>query len=186
MKKVIAILFAVLMLSTLCLPAFAASDINADEQRVIDVLDDVVNSKAGKKMTLKVSDINHAKNFMMRDEINLTKAQADEIIAGADKCYDIVVASGLETEKLTDMKDADRKALMAAANEAGAPVGVTVEYNFADDKVEFTYQGTIIATVEPTIKITGADYTMLFVIMGAAVVALAALAVVVKKTACAK
>ena len=60
MKKVIAILFTVLMLSTLCLPAFAASDINADEQRVIDVLDDVVNSKAGKKMTLKVSDINHA------------------------------------------------------------------------------------------------------------------------------
>ena len=186
MKKVIAILFTVLMLSTLCLPAFAASDINADEQRVIDVLDDVVNSKAGKKMTLKVSDINHAKNFMMRDEINLTKAQAAEIIAGADKCYDIVVASGLEAEKLTDMKDADRKALLAAANEAGAPVGVTVEYNFADDKVEFTYQGTIIATVEPTIKITGADYTMLFVIMGAAVVALAALAVVVKKTACAK
>lgn len=186
MKKVIAILFAVLMLSTLCLPAFAASDINADEQRVIDVLEEVVNSKAGKKMTLKVSDVNHAKNFMMRDEIDLTKAQADEIITAAGECYDIIVASGLETEDLTSMPEADRKALLAAANEAGAPVGVTVQYNAADNKAEFVYQGNIIATVEPTIKVTGADYTMLFVIMSAAVVALAALAVVVKKTACAK
>ena len=186
MKKGMAILLAVLMLSALCVPAMAASDINEDEQRVLDAVSVVVTSEEGAEMSLYESDINQAKNFLMRDEIDLDKATADEIIENIEECFAIVEKAGLKTEKLTDMVEADRKALLAAANEAGAPVGVTVAYDAARNKVDFTYGGAVIASVDPVIKFTGADYSMLFVVMGAAVLAVIAMAVVVKKTARAK
>ena len=182
MKKGMAILLAVLMLSALCVPAMAASDINEDEQRVLDAVSVVVTSEEGAEMALYESDINQAKNFLMRDEIDLDKATADEIIENIEECFAIVEKAGLETEKLTDMAEADRKALLAAANEAGAPVA----YDAARNKVDFTYDGAVIASVDPVIKFTGADYSMLFVVMGAAVLAVIAMAVVVKKTARAK
>lgn len=183
MKKIVAVMLAVLLISALCVPAFAASDINADEQRVLDAVAEVVTSEEGAKMSLKDADINQAKNFLMRDEIDLNKADADEIIANIEKCFDIVTKAELKSEKLTDMSEADRQALLAAANDAGAPVNVTVSYDAAANKVEFTYAGAVIATVDPVIKFTGAEYTMLFAILGAAVLAVLAAAVVVKKTA---
>ena len=186
MKKIVAILLAVLMLSALCVPAMAASDINADEQRVLDAVAEVVTSEEGAKLALNDADLNQAKNFLMRDEIDLDKATADEIIANIEKCVKIVTDAELKSEKLTDMDEADLKALLDAANDVGAPVGVTVSYDAATNKVEFTYENAVIATVDPVIKFTGADYTMLFALLGAAVLAVVAAAVVVKKTVSAK
>lgn len=192
MKKVLAILIAVLMLGTLCVPAFAASDISADEQRVLDVLEEIATGHHGADMAIKAVDINQAKTFFMKDEINVDKATADEMLVHIEECFDIVVKSGLKEEDLSKMSTENKQALLAAANKAGAAVNVSVSYNATKNEVNFTYTNpttntpTVVATTAATIKVTGPDYTMLIVVLSAAVLAVAGLAVVVKKTARAK
>ncbi|MBQ3132681.1 MAG: hypothetical protein IJC17_00200 [Clostridia bacterium] len=192
MKKVFAILLAVLMLSTLCLPAFAASDINADEQRILDLLEEIATGHHGADMELHAVDVNQAKAFFMKNEIDIPEEDADAIIAEVEKAFDLVVKSGLKEEDLGKLDAEDKEELLAIANEAGSYVNVTVSYDAAEHETHFVYtddetgETTVVGTTSNIIKVTGADYTMLFVVLSAAVLAVAALAVVVKKTACAK
>lgn len=192
MKKVLAIMLAVLMLGTLCLPAYAASGINADEQRILDLLEEIATGHHGADMELHAVDVNQAKQFFMKNDIDVSEEAADDIIAHVEDCFDLVIASGLKEEDLGAL-DADTKAeLLALANEAGAYVNVTVSYDAAAHETNFVYtdaetgEETVVGTTSNAIKVTGPDYTMLFVVLAAAVLAVAAVAVSVKKTACEK
>ncbi len=163
MKKVLAVLFAVVLMIAPCVVGVgAAGALTADEQRVIDFLSD--EYKIG-KTNYHIPDeyINQAKNYFLT--IDVTKNQADDIIKEVQKAIDELKATTLPTQEF-DMKALPyevKEDILKAGQDACNVVGLNLAYNVATAKVEITKPAvgggapTVVFNDEPVIKTTGAD-----------------------------
>lgn len=189
MKKIIAVLFAVvLMLVPFAVTAGAAGALSADEQRIIDFLSD--EYKIG-KTNYHIPDeyVNQAKNYFLT--IDVTKEQADKIITEVQKAVDELKATVLPEEEfnIKVLPQNVKEDILNAGKEACDVVDLDLVYNAATSKVEITKAAatpgaadTVVFNDEPVIKTTGADVNASAIILTvSALVALVAVSVVISK-----
>ena len=93
-KKLLAVSLSVAMTLAMAVSAFAAGTVNSEEQRVLDAIkaDKVDDSSAQKYFT-------QATKFFERDDIDATKAQADEVIGYVNQAAAVAKSAGLKSEK---------------------------------------------------------------------------------------
>lgn len=174
MKKIISIvLVAFIAVSLLSVCAFAAGGINADEQRVLDALNKefFVNGKGYK---LDAAWLNQAKNFLLRDNVDLTKEQADKILDYISQARGIAESSTvIGGRKFTDKANRD---IIALVDKTANVVGLTVVV--AGKGASFTMKdiatGDVVYQSSATIKATGAKAPVLPVTAAAVLFVLAA------------
>ena len=144
------LLIAVLMLTT---QVSAASGINAHEQRVLDALKQSVTTTAG-TLTLPAKYVNQANTYLQRDGVDLTEAQADEIITKINQVVGLLKATNAKSWKEVPQDVVDR--VVKLAQEAATIVGLTLSFDAATGVVTIKdASGTTVVTTDKVVKQTG-------------------------------
>ena len=183
MKKVISIaIIAIMAISMLSLSAFAAGGINNDEQRILDAVGGsfVV---CGEEITLDATWINQSKNYCLRDDVDITAAQADEIIGYIEQAK-AVASSSKEVSVAKAFTTDINKQIIALADKAARVLGLTCYVSSDRKTVVFKAldTGDIVFQTTKTIKDTGASEAVLPVVAVSLLFVMAATgAVCVKK-----
>ena len=191
MKKISAIIVALLIVAISAVTAFAAG-INDNEQKVLDELKTSVEMQ-GVEMNWPAAYVNQAENYF--NTIDMTSDQAEQIIA--------VIRSGKTQLESTGAKNIaectaeQKKELMSSLTKVMEPVNGTASFDNVSGEVALTSEsGEVIFKAVPTlvakdggksvdvngkttdggvIKITGASADMLsFILIGAAAVSVIA------------
>lgn len=184
MKRVIATsLLALMLISVFATMAFAAGSINADEQRIIDKLNETVEV-CGKSVTTATPYMNQAKAYLVRDGIDVTAAQADEIIGYINECQALAKTSSVVKENGAFTKEINEK-ILALGTKAAAVLDCKV---ITKGNVVYIYSpsGELIFEQTPAVKFTGMNTTALYVVIAVAVLAVLGAVVVTKKRGLAK
>ncbi len=187
-KKILAVSVSVVMTLAMTVSAFAAGSVNTEEQRVLDAL---TASKVDDSSEQKY--FSQAKKFFERDDIDATKAQADEVIGYINEAAAIAKAAGLKSEKDIVNASADVKnQLVDKANKAAAVFGLTVTVDTKTGTVTLSKKKTDskgnttttpVVTTNVNTRATGADSMSSVAVVSVLGLAVAALAVVTKKNA---
>lgn len=187
MKKLVTLFISMLLIASFALPVFAASDINAAEQSVLDKLTAGV-TVGTKTIALSTAELNLAKNFFMRDEINLTTADVAGILTAIDQIGVIFKNEGVST--LPALSGAGKTSILAlakAAVEGITSVELTFEYNSVTKMASILGVDNVVlaqsdVTPESTvIKYTGFDFTTTLSILALLAVTLAGGVILAKK-----
>ncbi len=198
MKKLFALLIAVVLVATFALSAGAATGITAKEKEIIDALSTEITMKSGTVVALPAVYVNQAKDFLTRAE--LTDPQVEAILVHIEAAIEAVEASDAKSlgQTAVDVKEAVIAEAEGAAEVVGATLSVTksniqptddgdvtadytVKLIFGSDAVTGYEQGDSIEVTGNSgdvIKQTGAEADMTATAV-AAVVVLAAVAFVV-------
>ena len=171
MKKILALLTTLALVLVFASSVMAASDINEHEQKLIDKFTEgaVID---GETVTLSVEEINLAKNFFMRDEIDLTEEDVDGLLAAIDEI--IAIAQAANAKNFSDLSVDDKLAVVAIAEAAVAAiesVDLTFSYDFDTNIASILDgEGAVLAQSEvgdgsTVIKATANDLTMTWVIL---------------------
>lgn len=182
MKKVISfVLASVMAISLLSVCAFAASGINANEQKILDSLSEkiVVN---GKEVAINASLINQAKNYILRDGVNVSEAETSEILGYIAEAK--TAAKTSDTVSGNNFSAAVNNKIIALAEKAAAVLNLTVAANPTDNSVTIkdAATGEIVSQSTQVIKKTGASLPVLPMVVVFALFAMSAAgAVCVKK-----
>lgn len=187
MKKLLAIFFAVLLIAIpCCVGASAAGAINANEQKILDTLDQYI--QLGKtKYHLPDEYIAQAKNHFLTIDINET--EATEIIGYIEDGIEILKASALPNEDF-DMKvlpTATKEKILKAGQDACAVVDLTLTYDAAEEHIVITKidaatgNPVTVFDSEPIVKTTGAQINVIVITALALAVVMVAAFVVSKK-----
>lgn len=197
MKKIIAILVAVLTIFACALSASAATGISAEEKKIIDELSKKITMASGKVVALPDKYINQAEDYLTKAE--LSDEQIKEILSCIKAAQDDVKAS--KAASLSAAEENVKKEVVAEAQKAAAVIGarlsvsstpvtdnkgqVTANYTVSlvftnDSTVEGYTEGTniTISTKDSEIVQTGAEGSMTAVVIGSIVVLAAAAFVV--------
>ncbi len=187
MKKLLAIFFAVLLIAvTCCVGASAAGAINADEQRILDTLDQYI--QLGKtKYHIPDEYIAQAKNHFLT--IDISKTQADEIIAHIEDGVELLKSSALPNEEfhMEVLPAADKEKILKAGQDACAVVDLTLTYDAAEEHVVITKVDAAtgnpveVFDSEPIVKTTGAEISVIVITAASLAVVMVAAFVVSKK-----
>ena len=187
MKKLSAIIVALLLVAASAVSAFAAG-INDNEQKVLDELKTSVKMQ-GKDMYWPDAFVNQAENFF--NTIDMTADQADQILAVIKTGKTQLEATG--AKNIGDCTTAQKKELMTTVRNVMAPVNGTASYDKTTGEITLKSEsGEVIFKAVPTlvekggnsgkdvngkttdggvVKTTGASANvMTFVIIGAAAV----------------
>ena len=187
MKKLSAIIVALLLVAVSAVSAFAAG-INDNEQKVLDELKTSVKMQ-GKDMYWPDAFVNQAENFF--NTIDMTADQADQILAVIKTGKTQLEATG--AKNIGDCTTAQKKELMTTVRNVMAPVNGTASYDKTTGEITLKSEsGEVIFKAVPTlvekggnsgkdvngkttdggvVKTTGASANvMTFVIIGAAAV----------------
>ena len=187
MKKLSAIIVALLLVAVSAVSAFAAG-INDNEQKVLDELKTSVKMQ-GTEMYLPEAYVNQAENFF--NTIDMTADQADQILAVIKTGKTQLEATG--AKNIGDCTTAQKKELMTTVRNVMAPVNGTASYDKTTGEITLKSEsGEVIFKAVPTlvekggnsgkdvngkttdggvVKTTGASANvMTFVIIGAAAV----------------
>ena len=187
MKKLSAIIVALLLVAVSAVSAFAAG-INDNEQKVLDELKTSVKMQ-GKDMYWPDAFVNQAENFV--NTIDMTADQADQILAVIKTGKTQLEATG--AKNIGDCTTAQKKELMTTVRNVMAPVNGTASYDKTTGEITLKSEsGEVIFKAVPTlvekggnsgkdvngkttdggvVKTTGASANvMTFVIIGAAAV----------------
>ena len=187
MKKLSAIIVALLLVAASAVSAFAAG-INDNEQKVLDELKTSVKMQ-GTEMYLPEAYVNQAENFF--NTIDMTADQADQILAVIKTGKTQLEATG--AKNIGDCTTAQKKELMTTVRNVMAPVNGTASYDKTTGEITLKSEsGEVIFKAVPTlvekggnsgkdvngkttdggvVKTTGASANvMTFVIIGAAAV----------------
>ncbi len=171
MKKLLALLTTMALALVFASGVMAATDINVHEQKLIDkfttgaVID-------GETVVLAVEEINLAKNFFMRDEIDLTEEDVNGLLAAIDEI--IVIAQAAKAQNFSDLSNSDKLAVVAIAEAAVAAiesVELTFSYDFDTNIASIlNADGAVLAQSvvgddSTVIKDTANDLTMTWVIL---------------------
>ena len=184
-KKLLAVSLSVAMTLAMAVSAFAAGTVNSEEQRVLDAIkaDKVDDSSAQKYFT-------QATKFFERDDIDATKAQADEVIGYVNQAAAVAKSAGLKSEKdILNASDDVKNQLIEYAKKAAAVFGLTVRVDSKSGVIEFiktdatTGTTQVGATTNTSTKTTGANEMAGVAVVSVLGLAVAALAVVTKKNA---
>lgn len=182
MKKIIAVLFAV-VLALGCFAAVSAEGaVNTYEKDVLDYLGQEV--KLGKTTYIIPAEyVNQAKNYFLT--IDMTEQESKDIIAALNGGLAALKAAALP-DKEFDMKVlpyATKQAVLASGQNACAVIGLNLVYNTTTEKVVITKGENTVLDSAPTIKTTGAaiDMTVIVVTMAALLAVAGAMVLVSKK-----
>ena len=178
MKKLCAMVGCLILTAALSLTAVAAN-IDANEQKVLDKLEAGV-TVSGKTVNLPAEYITMAENYLKRDDVSLTAEQSNTIVGEIDKAAAFIKTAGVTD--LNDLTGAQKTTLLGYINAAADAAGVKVQIDSARKKITILdSKGAVIATVEPALKVTGADSTALVAVSVAAVLLLVGCVAVAKK-----
>ena len=187
MKKLSAIIVALLLVAVSAVSAFAAG-INDNEQKVLDELKTSVKMQ-GTEMYLPEAYVNQAENFF--NTIDMTEDQADKVLSVIKSGKTQLEATG--AKNIADCTTAQKKELMTTLKNVMAPLNGTASYDKTTGEITLKSEsGEVIFKAVPTlvekgsskgedvngktidggvVKTTGASAnTMTFVIIGAAAV----------------
>ena len=186
MKKIFAILLALLVLIVpCCIGASAAGAINAEEQRILDYLDQYV--QLGKtKYHIPDEYIAQAKNSFLTVDIN--KAQADEIIGYISEGVEILKSDSRPDEEfhLNILPPADKQKILDLGKEACEVIDQTLVYDSVEHHVVITTEDASGAPVSlfdsaPVIKTTGGEVNAIVIASAVLAVVMVAAFVISKK-----
>ena len=191
MKKLSAILVALVLVAATAVTAFAAG-INSSEQAVLDELKTSVAMKGG-EMVIPTEYVNQAENYF--NTIEMTEAQSKDIIAVIQEGKNFLKNSG--AANISDLTFAQKQELLAYGEKAVAVLDMTMSYDKTTKKITILDPNGEVAfsaspalskggsasgsgngtgnVVENPIKTTGSDVNYFgFIVLGAAAVVLVA------------
>lgn len=166
MKKALR-LIACLMMCVACMSVTvgAASGINPSEQKILDVLRAGVTVE-GKVVSLDVSYINSAENYMNSDGVDITASQADVVVSQVSAAKQVIIDN-----KITDLKTIDKKfqdQIIGYAQSAASELGLVLVVDYSSKTIIVKdSSGKVIFTASKVIKNTGDDYTRTLALSGA-------------------
>lgn len=146
MKKVSAVLFALLVAAAAVVTVFAAG-VNENEQAVLDTLKESVTMD-GKEMVFPDAYINQAENYFNTTE--LTADQASQITSIIDEGKAILASSG--AANIQDLSKSDKSSLFGLLNNAMAVDSGSASYDNTTREVTlYDKDGTVLLKVVPTL-----------------------------------
>lgn len=198
MKKIIAILVAVLTICACAFSASAATGISADEKKIVNALSQKITMASGKVVALPDKYINQAEDYLTKAE--LTSDQITSILGYIKNAQNAVKAS--KAQSLSVAEESVKKEVVKEAQAAAAVINATlsvsstpvtdnkgqVTANYAvslvfneNSNVEGYTSGTKITldTKDSEIVQTGAEGSVMAVVIGSVVILAAAAYVVV-------
>lgn len=188
-KKFLAVSASAIMMLAMSVSAFAAGTISADEQKILDEL---------KAKNVPAEYVAQAEKYLTTDGVDVTAAQASEIIADIDSAAADAEAAGIKTVADLKKNSTVLNSVVSKAQAAAKVVNVTLTVNTtsgavkavdASGKVIFEKTGSAAASNgvsnagAGTLKKTGADSTATVAVVSVLGLAVATLAVVTKKNA---
>ena len=142
MKKVLKVLSAAMLSAVVAVGAsasvFAATGINAAEQKVLDELNTTVTMNGAEK-SLPVRYVNQAEQYFAND-CDMTDAQATEVITKIKAVKDYLEGTG--KSNWNSLTDAEVEKAVSLAKEAAAVVNCTIEYNKSSKTVSVVTKGS--------------------------------------------
>lgn len=120
-KKLVACAASIATLAAMSITAFAGT-ISADEQKILDAL---------KTANVPAQYVTEAQNYLAGDDVEITAAQADVVIAQVNEAKTI---AGDATDFKSLSADQKQKIANCMAT-AGAEIGITVTYDASADKI---------------------------------------------------
>lgn len=181
MKRVITFaILVVMMLSVLSICAFAAPALNEHEQKIYDAYTKTV-TVAGKEIKLDAEWVNLGKNYMLREDVNITAEQAEKILGYIDEAEKVAKTAKTASEATAFGKEINNKIIDLAAKAAAV---VELKTVVANDHVTFIDAETnkVVAEADATIKATGAENSVMPAVVLCVLVVLTAVgAVCVRK-----
>lgn len=198
MKKIIAILVAVLTICACAFSASAATGISADEKKIVNALSQKITMASGKVVALPDKYINQAEDYLTKAE--LTSDQITSILGYIKKAQDAVKAS--KAQSLSVAEENVKKEVVKEAQAAAAVINATLSVSstpVTDNKGQVTANYTVslvfnensnvegytsgtkitLDTKDSEIVQTGAEGSVMAVVIGSVVVLAAAAYVVV-------
>ncbi len=179
MKKITAVLVAVVLVAFSAITVFAAG-INSSEQAVLDELNSSVTMANG-SMVIPAEYVNQAENYF--NTIDMTEDESSQIISIIKEGETFLANSG--ASNISDLSYAQKQELLAYGQKVVGVLGMTMTYDTAsrnliiyapDGSIAFKATPTLTPAgqiVENPIKTTGADFnTMGLIVLGAVVVVL--------------
>ena len=198
MKKIIAILVAVLTICACAFSASAATGISADEKKIVNALSQKITMASGKVVALPDKYINQAEDYLTKAE--LTSDQITSILGYIKNAQNAVKAS--KAQSLSVAEESVKKEVVKEAQAAAAVINATLSVSstpVTDNKGQVTANYTVslvfnensnvegytsgtkitLDTKDSEIVQTGAEGSVMAVVIGSVVVLAAAAYVVV-------
>ena len=182
MKKLFIVFLTVAAVIALTVSVSAATDINANEQKIVDAVAKVHTVDDG-ELSIPEATQNQVSLYLVRDGVDLTAEEADYIVEKIEACFAIVEAANVsDFDAIRQLPVEKKTELLDLAREAGAKINLTVAYNGADHTLTVNdAAGLEVATVSTDLKFTGADNTAWIVMAGCIAVLLVGGFAVAKK-----
>ena len=153
-KRIAAVIMSVLMISAVAFSASAASGINDNEQKLIDAY----KSANANGFTFNDYTLNQIEIYFMRDGVDITAEQADQVIAYLNEAVSYFSSTGASS--LDALSTQQKQHLLEVVRNGAAVVGLTVNYDAANKLFHvYTADGELVFSDAAVIKTTGADYT---------------------------
>ena len=198
MKKIIAILVAVLTICACAFSASAATGISADEKKIVNALSQKITMASGKVVALPDKYINQAEDYLTKAE--LTSDQITSILGYIKNAQNAVKAS--KAQSLSVAEESVKKEVVKEAQAAAAVINATLSVSstpVTDNKGQVTANYAVslvfnensnvegytsvtkitLDTKDSEIVQTGAEGSVMAVVIGSVVVLAAAAYVVV-------
>ena len=185
-KKLLALAAGLALTAVVAMvPVSAASPMNANEKAVYDKWFNGV-TVSGKTFAPVDNLQGVVTNYFIRDDVEMTAQQKDEIIGYIDAAYAIkdtsevkALAKG-DTIDLSKLPQDQKKTLLSNAQKAGAVMGLTVVYQAEGNKIVITdNQGAVVCDTAAVVKKTGETSNTLLTVTAISLIALLGAAVVV-------
>lgn len=148
MKKFISLALVLLLTVTMAVTAFAAGGINANEQKVLDLLSQSVTVD-GQKYVIPADYVNQAENYF--NTIDMTSQEADEICGHIQEGIDYFVAAG--AKDIAGLTYEEKLYILDCGKKAVAVLGMTLTADFVDNTVTILApDGTVAFSAPATIS----------------------------------
>lgn len=165
--------------ATFMIPAAAASGINAEEQKVLDILKAGV-SVNGKTVSLDASYINSAENYFNTDGVEVTADQASVVLTQIEAAKQVIIDNNITDLKTINKKFQDQ--IIGYAQSAAKELGLTLSADYSSKTIVVKdSNGKTLFTASKVIKNTGDDFTMTLAVSGAIALLIACAGVVAAK-----
>lgn len=179
MKKIVACTLGIVMAVFMTMTAMAAG-LDANKQKIMDAANQTITVN-NKVVALSDANKTQIENYLMRDDVTITDAQAETVVAQINKALDIVKAAGVDN--LNDLSSADQTKILNIANVAADAIDLKVVVNSANNTITILDKNnTVVASIDAVIKVTGPDASATVAVFGFALVLLAGCAIIAHKS----
>lgn len=161
------------------IPAAAASGINPEEQKILDVLNAGV-TVGGKVVSIDAAYINSAENYFNADGVEITASQSSVVLTQIGAAKQVIIDNNITDLKTIDKKFQDQ--IIGYAQAAASELGLTLSADYSSKTIVVKdASGKVLFTASKVIKNTGDDFTTTLAISGAIALLIACAGVVAAK-----